>query len=88
VLVAAGVEGWAEVPLWLPEAEAPALWHVDATRAHAAGLRCRPVADTVADVWTWLRDGGEQALTGWHAEKRAPGLTPAREAELLARLDG
>src|SRR3954465_12494749 len=31
-LAAAGVEPWTEVPLWLPEADAPGTWRVDAAR--------------------------------------------------------
>lgn len=78
----AGVEGWTELPLWLP----PSLegtWRVGTARAQAAGLRCRPVAETVADVWAWLREGGEAELDDWRAEHRPPPMPPEREAELL-----
>src|SRR3954454_3712253 len=78
-LQAAGVEGWTEMPLWLP---LPGTWQVGTERAQAAGLRCRPVADTVADVARWLRDGGEAELSDWRAEHRPAPLSPAREAEL------
>jgi 2'-hydroxyisoflavone reductase len=80
-LLAANVEPWTELPLWLP---AEGTWRVGTDRAQAAGLRCRPIADTVADVAAWLRTGGEAALPDWHAELRPPALTPEREAELLA----
>ena len=80
-LLAANVEPWTELPLWLP---AEGTWPVGTDRAQAAGLRCRPIADTVADVAAWLRAGGEAALPDWHAELRPPALTPEREAELLA----
>ena len=53
-------------------------------RAQAAGLRCRPVAETVADTWAWLRDGGAEAMGDWRAENRPRGLSPERERELLA----
>jgi 2'-hydroxyisoflavone reductase len=82
----AGVEMWTEVPLWLPEDEFPGTWQIDSTRAAAAGLRCRPIGETVADVWAWLRDGGAGALGDWLADARARGLDPERERELLARL--
>ena len=26
----------------------------DTERAHAAGLRCRPVSETVTDTWAWI----------------------------------
>jgi 2'-hydroxyisoflavone reductase len=78
------VAGWTELPLWLPPEEFPGTWAVGTARAQAAGLRCRPIAATVADTWAWLRDGGEDELDAWHAEVRPTGLTPEREAELLA----
>lgn len=84
-LAAAGVEPWTEVPLWIPEADAPGTWRVDAARAQAAGLRCRPVAETVADVWAWLRAGGAEAEgEDWLSPHAPRGLTPEREREVLA----
>jgi nucleoside-diphosphate-sugar epimerase len=84
VLLAHDVEPWDELPLWLPKAAGAGTWAVGTERARAAGLRCRPIADTIADTWAWLRDGGEAELPDWHAEVRPRGLTPEREAELLA----
>src|SRR4051795_1339996 len=84
-LAAAGGEPWTEVPLWLPEADAPGTWRVDAARAQAAGLRCRPVAETIADVWAWLQAGGPEAEgEDWLSPHAASGLTPEREREVLA----
>jgi nucleoside-diphosphate-sugar epimerase len=80
-LEAAGVEPWNELPLWLP---AEGTWRVGTTRAQAAGLRCRPIADTVADVAAWLRAGGDADLPDWRGELRPRPLSPEREAELLA----
>ncbi len=77
-LVAAGVEPWTDLPLWLP---APGTWTVGTERARAAGLRCRPIADTVADTWAWLRDG--QGASDYRAELRPAGITREREAQLL-----
>ncbi len=85
-LVAAGVEPWTELPLWMPAEPYPGTWTVGTTRAGAAGLRARPVASTVADVAAWLVDGGAARLPDWQAANRAPGLAPARERELLATL--
>jgi nucleoside-diphosphate-sugar epimerase len=31
----------------------PGFWQVDGARAREAGLRCRPLAATVADTWEW-----------------------------------
>jgi 2'-hydroxyisoflavone reductase len=77
-LDATGVEGWTEVPLW--HADAPSLFRHDPAEAEAAGLRWRPLRDTVADTWTW-----QQAVPGgWRPTERTPGLAADREAELLA----
>jgi 2'-hydroxyisoflavone reductase len=84
VLLAHDVEPWDELPLWLPEAPGAGTWAVGTERAQAAGLRCRPIADTISDTWAWLRDGGEAALPDWRAEVRPRGLTPERERALLA----
>jgi 2'-hydroxyisoflavone reductase len=83
-LRAVGVEPWMELPLWIPEDEGAGTWRVGTERAQAAGLRCRPVADTVADVWAWLRDGGEAELTDWGSHARPAPMSPERERELLA----
>ena len=79
-LLEAGVEPWTELPLWLPAA---GTWDVGTERAQAAGLRCRPIAETVADVWAWLRDGGEAELDDWRSEHRPPPMTSRREHELF-----
>jgi hypothetical protein len=43
-----GVPPWSDLPLWLPaDVPGPIL---DGRRAQAAGLRCRPLSDTVRDV--------------------------------------
>jgi nucleoside-diphosphate-sugar epimerase len=84
VLVAHEVEAWDELPLWIPAETAAGTWAVGTDRAQAAGLRCRPVAETVADTWAWLHDGGAAAMGDWRAENRPRGLTPERERELIA----
>jgi len=83
-LVRAGVEEWTELPLWLAEAGYPGTWRAGTERAQAAGLHCRPVEETVADVWAWLRDGGEAELSDWSAQNRPPPMPAERERELLA----
>ena len=80
-LLEAGVEPWTELPLWLP---APGTWDVGTERAQEAGLRCRAVGETVADVWTWLRDGGEAELDEWRSEHRPLPMSAKREEQLLA----
>ena len=45
----------------------PGTWRVGTEQAQAAGLRCRPVAETVADVRRWLESGGETRVDDWRA---------------------
>lgn len=85
---AAGVAPWTELPIWTPpRGEYAALHDCDVAAAHAAGLRCRPVAETVADTWSWLQREGLPAQPtdrprtglGAEAEQRlweAAGLRP------------
>lgn len=83
-LAGAGVEGWTELPLWVPAADAPGLWAQDTTGAEAAGLACRPVRDTLLDTWEWMRS----VEGGWKPSDRTPGLAPERERQLLAGWTG
>ncbi len=55
-LLAHGVRQWSEMPLWRTF---PGVWQVAADAALAAGLTCRPLAQTVADTWAWMHSGGE-----------------------------
>jgi 2'-hydroxyisoflavone reductase len=77
-LLDAGVAPWTEMPLWLPEGD-PAFAGfegVDCAKAIAAGLRFRPLADTIRDTLAW--DAMRPADREWRA-----GLGREREAELL-----
>lgn len=80
VILAAGIEPWTDLPIWLPPGELHDTLHRgDVARAVGAGLRCRPVADTVADTWRWLRElGGPPPLSPDRV-----GLDPEREAHVL-----
>ncbi|MFD8881073.1 NAD-dependent epimerase/dehydratase family protein [Streptomyces erythrochromogenes] len=81
-IVAAGVEPWTELPVWLPEGESyDHMFGGDVTRALETGLKCRPVEETVADTWAWLRTLGGRAPQ--RTDRPAPGLDAEREAALL-----
>ena len=69
------------LPLWLPQREYAGFMTRSNAAARAAGLSLRPVSETVAAALSWERE------RGLDRERRA-GLTPAREAALLAELDG
>ncbi|WP_329426782.1 NAD-dependent epimerase/dehydratase family protein [Streptosporangium sp. NBC_01495] len=75
-----GVPEWVGLPLWR---DYQGTWHVDAARARAAGLTCRPLEETVADTYAWLR-GGAVVSSERSAEL---GITREREAEILAAWD-
>jgi nucleoside-diphosphate-sugar epimerase len=82
---AAGIEPWSELPIWIPPGHEYAGMHgADVQRALAAGLRCRPVAETVADTWAWMGSYGS-AGPPLRDDLPAPGLDPERERALLER---
>jgi 2'-hydroxyisoflavone reductase len=66
-----GVGPWMELPLWLPDPDWAGMHETDVSRAVAAGLRFRPLEETIQGA------AEAQAVEG-------VGLTPEREAELLA----
>ncbi|WP_221320397.1 NAD-dependent epimerase/dehydratase family protein [Actinoplanes sp. L3-i22] len=82
VLLDAGLAPWTDLPIWLPPGELHDFLHQgDVRRALAAGLRCRPVAETVTDTWAWLSGLPEAAPQ--RADRPSVGLDPAIEAKLL-----
>lgn len=78
-LVDQGVGQWTELPLWR---NAAATWDVSVARAFAAGLQCRPLAQTVAETWQWLNSEEHPADYSRSAQY---GMDPAREAAIIAR---
>jgi hypothetical protein len=71
-----GVGQWMELPLWIRDPQLAYADGVDVRRALAAGLELRPLEDAV-------RGALEDAET-----TETAGLTPEREAELLAEWHG
>ncbi|MCI3270214.1 NAD-dependent epimerase/dehydratase family protein [Streptomyces cylindrosporus] len=83
VILDAGIEPWTQLPVWVPPGTDmhDALHSADVSRAVGAGLVCRPVEETVADTWDWLRAvGGVAPLRSAVAVK---GLDPDVEAKVL-----
>jgi 2'-hydroxyisoflavone reductase len=80
-LLAAGVEPWMGVPFWIGDPEWRAANLVGASRARAAGLATRPVADTAADTLAW------DAARGGPAPGTDP-FPPEEEERLLRALAG
>lgn len=83
-VVDAGIEPWVELPVWVPPGGDlyEALHHADVSRALATGLVCRPVGETVADTWAWLREIGGTAPQ--RPDRTSKGLDPEVEAAVLA----
>ncbi|MET8980382.1 NAD-dependent epimerase/dehydratase family protein [Streptomyces sp. NPDC004539] len=80
-VLAAGIQPWTELPVWVPPASDmhDALHSADVSLALRTGLACRPVTETVADTWAWLRTlGGEVP--------RRPNLTIGVEPEVEERV--
>ncbi|MDQ3859753.1 MAG: NAD-dependent epimerase/dehydratase family protein [Actinomycetota bacterium] len=78
-LVDEGIEPWSELPLWLAPNVNPAyagFLAIDGSQAIAAGLRFRPLAQTISDTLADAEPTGDA------------GLSPGREADLLAKLRG
>jgi len=73
-LDAAGDQAQQWFPLWEPQF--PGVHTYDAAKAVAAGLRCRPIAETVADTLAWDQERGYPDLrTGLSAEMETELLT-------------
>ncbi|NMR28471.1 NAD-dependent epimerase/dehydratase family protein [Crystallibacter degradans] len=81
-LADAGVNYWSgerSLPLWLPLPEYSGFASRDNRAAVAAGLKLRPLAETLADVLDWEQAAGPD-------RERKAGLTAQEERELLAAL--
>ncbi len=80
-LEANGVPPWSGLPLWAPANGALAgFHHRSVARAIAAGIRFRPIEETVRDTLAFCRSWPED-----RRKKLRRGLAPEREADLLAR---
>jgi 2'-hydroxyisoflavone reductase len=84
-LLERGVEPWTELPLWMPPGQdADCAWDVETAAAQRAGLRSRPVADTVRDTWAWLQAGGHVPEQPPHDHVPRHGIDPRKERRILA----
>jgi 2'-hydroxyisoflavone reductase len=63
------------LPLWSGGDPDVLMMAADPARAFGTGLQPRPLADTVRDTWAWTQQTEQPA---------SPGITPEREAALLA----
>jgi 2'-hydroxyisoflavone reductase len=71
------VEAWSDMPVWTGEESGMARTNI--TRALAKGLTFRPLAETARDTLAWFKSQPQDRQS-----KLRAGLTPEREAEVLA----
>ncbi|MET8079359.1 NAD-dependent epimerase/dehydratase family protein [Streptomyces sp. NPDC005303] len=84
IVLDAGIAPWTGLPVWVPpDTDLHTTLHSgDTSRAAAAGLRCRPVTETVADTWRWLRETG--GVAPQRPDRPAVGIDAETEAKALA----
>ena len=82
-LLAAGVEPWVHLPLWLPEEIARTGWDVDTTRARELGP-AQPPAAGLGGRHVGLAAGERAPAAAAGSHRTEPGLPPELEAQLLA----
>ena len=76
------VEAWSDMPTWVPDdEEGVGFSRIDVSKAIGAGLRFRPLEETVRDTLAWAQT--RPADHEWRA-----GLTAEREAQVLAAQRG
>ena len=81
-LLAAGVEPWTNLPIWIPEGEGHVTMHEGGTAAaFAAGLSIRPLRETVDDTWAWLQSIG--GVAPQRRDRPSLGLDPELESQIL-----
>ena len=84
-VVAAGIEGWTELPLWIAEddAEAGGIFYADNGHAIEQGLTFRPLAQTIRDTLQWCREASGESID---SPLRVRTLSAQKERETLAQL--
>ena len=83
VILDAGIEPWTQLPAWLPPGALHNSLHgSDTSKAVAAGLRIRPLGETVKDTWAWLQELDGEAPQ--REDRPRLGLDPEVEARVLA----
>ena len=74
------VEPWSDMPVWVPpRGEAGGMGRISIKKALAKGLTFRPLAETARDTLKWFKSQSPERQS-----KLKAGLTPEREAEVLA----
>src|SRR2546423_203591 len=81
-----GVGQWTELPFWILGENYRGFMAIDSSKAIAAGLGFRPLAETVRDTLNWLAETSQEFFPETSGELKRPpaGITREREAELLS----
>lgn len=76
-----------ELGIRAPDAQFAEMW-TDTTKAHDAGLTCRPIREMLEDTWAWLQAEGEPGNGGLADRRPAPAtfVDPAKEREILTSI--
>ena len=79
-LEAQGVGEAGGLPLWVQEGTSFAgIWRANAERAAAQGLKARPLAESIRDIWAWWSELPEERRA-----KLKTGISLEKQAETLA----
>lgn len=78
-LLKQGVQPFQDLPFWVPRPDVDSLMSIDVQKAVQAGLRFRPLEETVRDLLAWV-----DTLPGDELPGRKVGISLEREAQLLA----
>ena len=78
-LLANEVAPWSELPLWVPASEGEGFSLIDCAKAASAGLKCRPLDETVKDTFLWASSRADDYAM-------RSGMTPEKEISVLAKL--
>lgn len=78
-LAGQAVEEWTELPMWVPGTpDTAGIWLPSSDKALDAGLRCRPVTETVRDTWRRLQSEEHRP------DASGQGIDPGKEHRILA----
>lgn len=80
-LASRGVQGWRDLPMWLPnEGELAGFGTLSNARAVKAGLTFRPIGDTARDTLAWL----DALPPDERTKAQSTGISRDREAAVLS----
>ena len=74
------IQPWSELPIWISP-DMYGFYGFDTRKAIAAGLKCRPISETVNDTWLSISTEVQPELP---AGRIAPGISKEKELEVLA----